>query len=241
MSLADSSSALICNEWLPLPVDCMWTFGCRLSGALNHLGTIPASIGCLLKTVNALSQDQWPATLNLPRFISPEVAQALNLEKKMWRSQNEYGFLEICYDPVTGDQTGVTLNTLQARLFGMHSDEFEARFAAHDLPLLVPLQDLLVLLADRAVNFFSDYTQYHRCFTSETPPRSPAIVQISTRKRYNSTARLVSVRNPERSPGPQKHCLGLAKRKKACWAQTQTAPGGLAFDCLFGFSRQSDD
>jgi hypothetical protein len=183
------------HEWSQMPADCIWTFGYRSSDVLDLLGTVPFTIGCLLKTVNALSlQEPRPNITKLTDSLSPEVAHALSLERKMWRSQNEYGFLELSYDPATGCQSTVALNMLQASLFGMHRDEFKARFAAHDLPLFVPPQDLLLLLTDRAVHRFRDGTQYHRCLTSETLPRMPVIMRISTRRSYNSSGQLTSVR-----------------------------------------------
>jgi hypothetical protein len=115
----------------------------------------------------------------------------------MWRSQNECGFLELSCDPVTGVNSAVALNAVQARLLGMHREKFEKRFFAYDLPLLVPPQDLLLLLADRAVHRFCDGTQYHRCFTSETLPRMPVIVKVSTRNYFNSSGQLTSVSEPE--------------------------------------------
>jgi hypothetical protein len=111
----------------------------------------------------------------------------------MWRSQNDCGFLELSCDPATGVHSSVTLNAVQARLFGMPRENFEARFDAYDLPLLVPPQDLLLLLTDRAVHRFCDGTQYHRCLTSETLPHKPVIVRVSTRRYYNASGQLASV------------------------------------------------
>jgi hypothetical protein len=197
MSLAASTWSSKRNEGPQLPVDCIWTFGYRSLDVLNLLATIPSSIGGLLRTVNSLSQDPWPNTAKSPDCFSPEVAEALRMQRQMWYSQNEYGFLELSYDPATGDRSAVALNALQARIFGMSREEFKARFAAHSLPLFIPPQDLLLLLTDRArraLDHCCDSTRYHRCFTSESPPRMPIIVRITTRRSYDSLGKLTSVR-----------------------------------------------
>ena len=114
MNTKCSSLTSVYNEWVQLLADCMWTFGYRSSRLSYLLAMIPSSIGGLLKIVNALSQDPCPSFVwPLPECVSPEVAQALSLEKSMWHSQNEYGFLELSYDPATGDQSGVAINTLR--------------------------------------------------------------------------------------------------------------------------------
>ncbi len=131
-------------------------------------------------------------------FFTTEVNQALENERCMWQRQNECGFLHVTYDPVTGERIHVALNDLQARLLGMHRDELVSRFKAHDEPLRIPPQDLLLLIADDALRGFADGPRFLRIFLSET--RAPALVCVSTQRSHDAAGRLIAVR--ARKPPP---------------------------------------
>ena len=125
-------------------------------------------------------------------YITSEVNQALAAELDMWQQQNDCGFLQLTYDPCTGERIHVALNDLQAHLLGMHRDELVLRFADHDEPLCVPPQDLLFLITSDALGGFADGNRHYRTFLS--PARVPALVCESTQRSHDAAGRLIAVR-----------------------------------------------
>ena len=110
----------------------------------------------------------------------------------MWQLQNECGFLQLTYDPITGERIHVALNDLQADMLGMHRDDLVSRFAAHDEPLRIPTQDLLLLIADDVLRGFTDGPRHYRTFLFKAS--TPALVCVSTQRRHDAAGRLVAVR-----------------------------------------------
>jgi hypothetical protein len=182
-----------------------WTFGYRSTDVSYFFDALPSDISRLLHAVLKLGQD----AKTMPRIklsdskaASPEVANNMRSECNMWQSQSWCGFLQLFYDPDTGERTGVAFNEVQARLFGMQCDELLARFIAHDLPLPFAPQDLLLLLTDAVANEHSDGERYFRTIQ---PSRLPALVCVSTKRSYNHAAQLIAVRS-----GPDPRALSLA-------------------------------
>jgi hypothetical protein len=132
-------------------------------------------------------------TVTAPSNIfTSEVYSALAMECTMWQLQNECGFLQLTYDPTTGERIHVALNDLHAHLLGMHRDELALRFAEHAEPLPVLPQDLLFLIADDALTGFADGPRHYRSILYDT--RLPTLVCVSTQRRHDAAGRLVAVR-----------------------------------------------
>ncbi len=123
--------------------------------------------------------------------LTPESNHALAAELEMWQWQDEIGFLQLTYDPSTGERIHVVVNDLQAQMLGMPRHELLARFAAHDEPLRILPQDLLLLIADDALRGFADGPRHYRTFLSEA--RVPSLVCVSTLRSHDAAGRLLSV------------------------------------------------
>jgi hypothetical protein len=179
-------------------VRCFWTFGFSSSDLLEFISTVPLDMICSFMTVVELSTNLVSEvsfrSLCQPEVMSQEVLNSLILERNMWEAQNECGFLQMAYDPDTGERVGVALNDLQAQFLGMHREELLARLAAHDAPLFAPPQDILLLLADAAMRGFDDGTRYFRVVAPRGRLQTPVLVCVSTRSRYNHAGQLLTVR-----------------------------------------------
>ena len=125
-----------------------------------------------------------------PEFKSPDIVENMRCDCGMWQSQRVCAFLQLCYDPDTGERTGVAFNDIQARLFGMQSEELLTRFASHDVPLPFAPQDLLLLLTDTVLNGCADGERFIRIIGSSG---LPVLVCVSTNRSYNHAAQLIAV------------------------------------------------
>jgi hypothetical protein len=160
---------------------------------------LPSGIIPILQMVLNLDQEARilpHIDLGVPKHISPEIAQNVRSECCMWQSQNRCGFLQLFFDPSSGERTGVVFNDLQARLLGMCCDELRTRFELQDVPLPFALQDLLLLLTDDIANGHNEGERFVRCIAG--PSKLPVLVCISIRRSYNHAAQLIAVQcDPE--------------------------------------------
>jgi hypothetical protein len=181
------------NTWSFLAFRPLWTFGYRPNDVSTFFEALPSDIRQLLKTIPKLTKD----AISVPFHSlsdaepSPEATDSMRSECLMWQSQSWCGFLQLFYDPDTGERTGVALNDEQARLFGMRREELLARFAAYDVPLLFVQQDLLLLFTDAVANGYADGEHFLRIIG---PTGQPALVRVATKRSYNHAAQLIAVR-----------------------------------------------
>jgi hypothetical protein len=166
----------------------LWTFGFRPTDLSNFFESLPLDIRRLLQAIPKLAQPLPSNKQDDPKPTSPEVTLS---DWRMWQSQSWCGFLQLFYDPETGERTDVAFNDLHARLFGMQREELIARFAAHDVPLPFAPHDLLILLIDTVANGYADGERYLRIFGLSG---QPVLVCVATKRSYNHAAQLLAVR-----------------------------------------------
>ncbi len=184
----------------------MCTLGRRSISVQSFFTAVQPQFFGLLETILELSHmTRWSPAFLLDKIApsaqrTSESNHAIAAELEMWQLQNEIGFLQLTYDPSTGERIHVVINDLHAQMLGMHRDELLARFAAHDEPLRVPAQDLLLLIADDALRGFADGPRHYRTFLSDACV--PSLVCVSTLRSHDATGRLLSVRLRLRIPPP---------------------------------------
>ena len=69
-------------------------------------------------------------------------------EAEMWEREQEYGFLQILFDPNTQERRSLFVNTRFAELWGFHREEMLARFANFDVEVPRPELDSLRIFLD---------------------------------------------------------------------------------------------
>ena len=117
----------------------------------------------------------------------------IDFDKAMWESQSECGFVQIDFNPETGEQTGVAVNALQSSIWNMSSKDLLEMITNFDMPLMSPKSDLLFLLVDEICNEFRDKERFYRIFTSPDQPRSAILVHHSTTRRFNAVGQCYMV------------------------------------------------
>jgi hypothetical protein len=173
----------------------MCTLGHRSSTVQSFFTAVHPQIFVLLETTLELSPlKRWSPdyTSNTSDYFTSEVNHALETEREMWQLQNECGFLQLTFDPRTGERIHVALNDRQAQLLGLPPDDLISRFTAYDEPLLFSPPDLLLLIANDALRGFADGLRHIRAFLSET--RLPALVCVLTLRSHDAAGRLLAVR-----------------------------------------------
>jgi hypothetical protein len=182
-----------------------------------------------------------------PHHFTTDVNHEMEKECAMWQLQNKCGYLQLTYDPSTGERIHVALNDLQSDMLGMHRDELTSRFAAHDEPLCIPLQDLLLLIADDALRGFADGPRHYRTFLHKT--RTPALVCVSTERNHDAAGRLVTVRARQRKRHRHGHVWDTRKSAWGLITVGNRAPGaggltvggseGAREGCMGGWLKKS--
>jgi hypothetical protein len=69
-------------------------------------------------------------------------------EAEMWEREEDYGFLQIVFDPNTQERRSLFMNTRFAALWGLHREEMLARFANFDVEIPRPELDSLRIFLD---------------------------------------------------------------------------------------------
>lgn len=100
-------------------------------------------------------------------------------EPAFWEAEQQYGCIEISFDPVTGQRKRIFLNTRFANIYGFHREELVARFANHDAGLQRTDIDSLLVLLDGLQHALDDskaapVERYFRMYSG--PARTPLLV-----------------------------------------------------------------
>ncbi len=66
----------------------------------------------------------------------------------MWEREQEYGFMQVSFDPETQERRSLFVNTRFAELCGFHREEMLARFGNYDVEVPRPELDSLRILLD---------------------------------------------------------------------------------------------
>jgi hypothetical protein len=145
----------------------MWTIGYREQDIASIFDALPCDFCRIIQAASdrtlrqvlarATAPKRLPAPLSEGEGAGWEVAGGEGGEEgfgtfmecleDLWEREEEVGFMELAFDPVTQRRANVVLNSRCAAMAGMHKEEVLARLAAHDAPVsFVPLDFLRVLL-----------------------------------------------------------------------------------------------
>ena len=129
------------------------------------------------------------------QFFEGESSGPCEIEKEMWESQNHCGFMQIDFNPETGERVGVAVNAHQAKMWNMSKKQLSTRLLGRLMPLMIPYMDLLSVLIDEILHEFGDKTRFHRIYTSLKSPRNAVLVHHSVTRRFNSDGQVYMVTN----------------------------------------------
>ena len=199
MSLRSQPSAEPPRLWVLNHLRQRWLSGICAGDISNFLDSIPSSLWPSLERSLKLLECVRQRTivcLNNARSDGQPSRHAYGLckiEKEMWEAQSECGFMQIDFEPKTGERIGVTVNHYQAIIWNMSKPQLLRRLIHSEMPLMIPSLDLLSLLVDEILSEFDDKERLHRTFSSLNSRKIVILVHHCTTSRFNADGQLCMV------------------------------------------------
>jgi hypothetical protein len=102
----------------------------------------------------------------------PTEHSRLLAEAEMWEREQEYGFMQVSFDPETQERRSLFVNTRFAELSGFHREEMLARFGNYDVEVPRPELDSLRILLDDFNHLVSSLSARAPALRNPPPPLS---------------------------------------------------------------------
>ena len=142
----------------------------------------------------------------------------LNGEEIVWNLDTDVAFVCTRFDPASRQRRAVIASARHAAFFGMHREEFLARAAAHDLPLLFSERDILaMLLHTSTAELFRrgapGESFFRMCVGSGR--RAGVLMAVRASAQLDELGRVVEVLNLARSPAHSARVHARTHRARA--------------------------
>jgi hypothetical protein len=195
-----------CQGWIHAAICRHWNLGYQPDAILKIINSLPHPLVLLLcrvlDSLSVMTDDSSKTMQKLSEMIgwtTTDKKRTVSIVTEAhFENEKDAGLIKIEYDPIpTGfahSQKHVEFNTCFARLWCMSKEELLLRFADNDVPLPYSGLDWLRnVIFDLETHFQNDTIRYSRLIFGRGQAARAVLVEITTRKSFNSVGQIIQV------------------------------------------------